>query len=208
MIEAALRARRSVRRFKPDRVPDELILRLLEGAVTAPSASNKQPWKFLIVQAPELIQRMAEAVRAATARVAEHIPETSRAAFLAYGDYFTRFEGAPVVIVPIYKALTILSNLVSDTLPALDRDHVEELEQASGCIGTALALQNLLLLAPELGLGASGMTGPLIARRELKALLEVPTSWDILALVPLGFPAEVPEPTARKPVSAVSRWFR
>jgi nitroreductase len=208
VIEEALRARRSVRCFKPDSVPEALIVRLLEGAISAPSASNKQPWKFLVVTRPELVRRMAESVREATARIALHIPESSRAAFLAYGDYFTRFENAPVVIVPIYKPLLLLSNLTAASIPEVDRDAIERLETSSGLIGTALALENLLLLAEELGLGASGMTGPLVARAELKQLLEVPASWDILALVPLGYPAETPAPTSRKAVHHVTRWFR
>ena len=208
MIEALLRQRRSVRRFKPDPVPEALVQRLIEGAVCAPSASNKQPWKFLLVENRALIEALAAAVRASTALVAQHIPEASQAAFERYGDYFTRFEHAPLVIVPIYKPLTLLSNLTSDDLPAAERAAIVQLEQDSGLVGTSLALGHLLLLAHELGLGASGMTGPLLARPALKRLLEVPPAWDIVALVPVGFPDEVPEPTERKPAHWVTRWFR
>jgi nitroreductase len=208
VIEQLLRERRSVRRFKPDRVPEALVERLIEAAVLAPSASNKQPWKFLVVENRALIERMASAVRTATALVAAHIPAASQPAFAHYGDYFTRFEHAPLVIVPIYKPLTLLSNLTTDDLPAPERTVIVELEQASGLIGTSLALGNLLLLAHELGLGASGMTGPLLARPELKQLLEIPPAWDIVALVPIGFPDEVPAPTERKPARLVTRWFR
>ncbi len=208
MIEELFRARRSVRRFKSEQVPEALVTRLIEGAITAPSASNKQPWKFLIVENRALIARMAEAVRGATALVAGYIPAESQAAFERYGDYFTRFEHAPLVVVPIYKPLTLLSNLTSSDLPAEARAAVEQLELDSGLIGTSLALGQLLLLAHELGLGASGMTGPLLARPELKALLQVPVSSDIAALVPLGFPDEVPTPTERKAASLVTRWFR
>ena len=208
MIEEALRRRRSIRRFKPDPVPPPLIERLLEAAITAPSASNKQPWKFLIVENRELVTKMASAVRRATALIAEHVPEASRAAFASYGDYFTRFEAAPVIIVPICKPLTLLSNLTDPTLPVATRDAIVQLEEESGLIGTSLALANILLLAEELGLGASWMTGPLVARAELKALLDVPMSWDIVALVPLGYPDEAPEPTERKPLKFVSRWYR
>lgn len=208
MIEELFRTRRSVRRFKPEPLPEALVMRLIEGAITAPSASNKQPWKFLVVQNRELIARMAEAVRAATQLVAQHIPGDSQLAFERYGDYFTRFEQAPLVIVPIFRPLTLLSNLTSPELPAPARASIEQLEVDSGLIGTSLALGQLLLLAHELGLGASGMTGPLVARAELKALLEVPSSWDIVALVPLGFPDETPAPTERKTAAAVTRWFR
>jgi nitroreductase len=208
MIEQLLRERRSVRRFKPDAVPEALVQRLIEGAISAPSASNKQPWKFLLVESRALIAELAEVVRVATAMVAGHIPETSQPAFERYGDYFTRFEHAPLVIVPIYKPLTLLSNLTSDDLPAQERATIAQLERDSGLIGTSLALGQLLLLAHELGLGASGMTGPLLARPELKRLLEVPPTWDIVALVPVGFPDEVPAPTERKAAHLVTRWFR
>jgi nitroreductase len=208
VIEELFRTRRSVRRFKPEPLPEALVARLIEGAITAPSASNKQPWKFLVVQNRELIARMAEAVRAATQLVAQHIPGDSQPAFERYGDYFTRFEQAPLVLVPIFRPLTLLSNLTSPDLPAPARASIEQLEVDSGLIGTSLALGQLLLLAHELGLGASGMTGPLLARTELKALLEVPSSWDIVALVPLGYPDETPTPTERKAAAAVTRWFR
>lgn len=208
MIEQLLRERRSVRRFKPDPVPEALVQRLIEGAICAPSASNKQPWKFLLVENAGLIGQLASAVRASTALVAQHIPQSSQAAFERYGDYFTRFEHAPLVIVPIYKPLTLLSNLVSDELPAPERATISQLERDSGLIGTSLALGQLLLVAHELGLGASGMTGPLLARPALKQLLEVPPTWDIVALVPVGFPDELPAPTERKPAHLVTRWFR
>ncbi len=208
MIEEALKSRRSVRRFRPDRVPEELVTRLIEGAILAPSASNKQPWKFLLLENRDLIGRLAHAVRTVTERLMGHMPESSRAAFAAYGDYFTRFESAPLVIVPIYKPLGILSHLTADTLEPTDRDAITRLEHDSGLIGTSLALQNLLLMAQELGLGASGMTGPLVARSELKRLLEVPELWEIVAFVPVGYPDEVPAVTARKPAHQVMRWFR
>jgi nitroreductase len=207
VIEELLRARRSVRRFRPDPVPRETVMRLIEGARLAPSASNKQPWRFLLVEKRELIVEMAARVRETTARIAGHIAQSSRAAFLAYGDYFTRFEQAPLVIVPLYKPLNVLSNLVASTLPEADALAIRAMEEQSGLIGTSLALENLLLLAHELGLGASGMTGPLVARAELRRLLEVPPSWDIVALVALGFAAEQPQPTERKPASQIVRWI-
>jgi nitroreductase len=203
-----LRARRSVRRFRSDPVPRDTITTLLEAAVLAPSASNKQPWRFLVVESRDRIRRMATAVRETTARIAAHIPEASRSAFAAYGDYFTRFELAPVVIVPIHRPLSILSNLV-ESAGAIDveRASIGRMEEQSGLIGTSLALENLLLMAHALGLGASGMTGPLVAEPTLREILEVPIGWGIVALVPVGFPDETPGATSRKPVDKVVRWL-
>lgn len=202
-----LRERRSVRRFKPEPPPRELIERLLEAATSAPSASNKQPWRFLVVTAPERIAAMAAAVREAVGGVAAHVDPSWRASFEAYGSYFTRFETAPVVIVPLHRPLQLLSHMVEERPEPAARARIAAMEESSGLMGTAMALENLLLAAPALGLGASGMTGPLLAADRLEALLEVPRGWRIAAVVPVGYPDEEPAPTARKPVASVTRWL-
>lgn len=206
-IYEAMRERRSVRRFKPEPVSRDVITSLVEAAITAPSASNKQPWRFLVVEDRGRIERMAAAVRDATALVSSHIPEASQPSFRAYGDYFTRFEGAPAVIVPIHRAMSVLSNLVDDALDDATRSTIRHMEEQSGLVGTSLAVMNLLLMAHALGLGASGMTGPLVAEPALRSILEIPEGWGIVALVPIGWPAEDPVVTDRKPVDKVVRWL-
>jgi len=202
-----LRARRSVRRYR-DVVPERaLVEQLFEAAVTAPSASNRQPWRFFVVESKPKIAAMAAAVRAAVERIAAHVEPASEPAFRAYGDYFTRFENAPLVVAPIFQGPRTLSHLVDDGLGEVDRASIAAMERDSGLIGVSLALQNILLMAPELGLGASAMTGPLVAAPELRAILEVPPSWSLVALVPLGYPDETPEPTDRKPVERVVKWI-
>ncbi len=206
-LHALFSTRRSVRRFKPDLPPREVIESLIASAVTAPSASNKQPWRFLVVQRRELIEAMAAAVRAAVERIALAIDPAFEASFRAYGDYFTRFENAPLTIVPLFRALTVLSNMTTDQLDAGDASAIRAMERDSGLIGTSLAIENLLLAAHAAGLGASGMTGPLVAARDLRALLHVPPSWELSALIPVGYPDETPLPTTRKPPENVTQWI-
>ena len=207
MIYELMKSRRSVRRFRPDRPPRDQIERLLDAAVTAPSASNKQPWRFLVVVNPKKIAELASFVRSAVDRIADHVEPTSRDAFRAYGDYFTRFEQAPVVIVALYRSLTILSNLIDASIDAGDRERIRGMEESSGLIGVSMAIENLLLSAHEMGLGASGMTGPLVASDQLKSALEVQPSWSIAALIPVGYPAEQPPATDRKPAHKVTTWI-
>lgn len=204
---ALLQSRRSVRSFRPDPLAHDLVTELLEAAIAAPSASNKQPWRFLVVEDRTRIAAMAAAVRDAVERISKNIPPESQPAFAAYGDYFTRFEHAPAVIVPIHRALHILSNLVGAALPPDEHAAIVAMEERSGLIGTSLALQNLLLMAHARGLGASGMTGPLVAAAALRSILDVPPGWDIVALVPIGWPAEEPAPPGRKSVDKVVRWL-
>ena len=54
----AIRRRRSIRKFKPDPIPDEIINQILEAARLAPSASNRQPWRFQIVKSPILREKI------------------------------------------------------------------------------------------------------------------------------------------------------
>lgn len=203
-----MRTRRSVRRFKAEAPPDEIIERLLSLAVTAPSASNKQPWRFIVVKVRDVIEEMETVVRAAVEDIAAHVPEESQPSFRAYGEYFTRFAHAPVVIVPIHRGHTVLSHLVDGDLDEGALGRIRAMERDSGLIGTSLALMNLLLGAHHLGLGASAMTGPLVAADRLASILHVPASWGIVALVPVGYPDEEARPTDRKSIEHVVRWIR
>ncbi len=207
-LEELLRTRRSVRRFKAEPPADETIERVLELATLAPSASNKQPWRFFVVTRREIIERMAGAVRDAVQRVAAHVPAESADAFRSYGDYFTRFEDAPVVVVPIHRGHAVLSNLVAETVDSESLRIIHAMERDSGLVGTSLALMNLLLAAHDVGLGASAMTGPLLAEPALREILAVPESWGIVALVPMGLADESPRATERKAAPKVTRWLR
>lgn len=207
-LEAILGARRSVRRFRTDPVPAARIERLLAAAVTAPSASNKQPWRFLVVERRATIDAMATAVRAEVAVLRRSVPPESEASFAAYGEYFTRFEHAPTVIVPIHRGHQVLSHLVAVDVGDERRRGIAAMERDSGLVGASLATMNLLLAASEGGLGASAMTGPLVAASQLREILEIPPSWGIVAVVAVGYSDEVPTPTDRKAVDKVVRWIR
>lgn len=205
-LDELLTTRRSVRKFKSVAPPREMVKKLIDLAVTAPSASNRQPWRFFATDDAKLIARMAAAVQAGIDEIAPRIPERFAEMFLSYGDYFVRFRNAPVVVAPIFQSSLILSNLVGDAVSQERRDNISNLEFNSGIVSTSLAIGNLLLAAHEAGLGASCLTGPLVAARELKALLDVPESWHIACLVALGYPDETPEARPRKAADKVLRW--
>lgn len=206
MIEELIRSRRSIRCFKAEAPQRDIIEHLIEMAIQAPSASNKQPWRFLIVQDKATIARMAIAVQAAVDRIVPHVRAEFMEAFRAYGNYFVRFQAAPIVIVPIFKELVVLSNLVDEAVAPADLAQIGDMEFNSGLISIGLALQNLMLYAHSIDIGTSCMTGPLLAADELRHELGVPDSWRIAALVPTGFPDELPTPTTRKSIDTVIRW--
>ena len=207
MIEELLRNRRSVRAFRNDPVPKEIIERIIAAGALAPSASNKQPWRFFVVTSKTKIVAMANAVKVAVDRIAKHVEPGAEVPFRSYGDYFTRFENAPVVIAPLFQSMSVLSNLVGGSIDEADHRRIVQMEQNSGIISASLAVQNMLLVTHELGLGASMLTGPLVAEDVLRVELRIPSSWALLGLIALGYPAEIPQMPQRKTVEKITRWF-
>lgn len=198
--ESVMRGRRTVRRFSRQTVERGQVEELIELATTAPSASNNQPWRFFVSDQRSLIESMAQAVQEEVDKVKSEMALSSRPAFEAYGDYFTRFAAAPVVIVPAYRPLSLLSQMVSpDPL-------IERLEEVSGLASTSLAVQNLLLAAHARGLGASCMSGPLLAAPRIETLLGIPQGWRMGMLIALGYAAEEPVAPPRKGLKTVLRW--
>ncbi len=97
--------------------------------------------------------------------------------------------------------------MVGRDLSAKDQRNIVFMEQQSGIVSASLAVENLLLMAHDLGLGASGLTGPLIAQDDLSDVLCIPEGWSIVALVAVGYPDELPKAPARKPAAEVTRWI-
>ena len=185
---ALMRERRSIRRFKADTLPDGTIDRLIEAARWAPSASNRQPFRFMAIEQPETRARMAELVRAAVRTSVERLPEEERARVATYAEDFVRFEPAPLVLVAYHRAGNLLTGWLG--LPP-ERD-------VGALASVSAAIMNLLLAAHALGLGACWMTGPLLAALELETLLGIPSGWSLSAVVPVGVPDERPPAPARR----------
>ncbi len=201
-----LASRRTIRRFRRDPVPRHVVERLIAAAVLAPSASNQQPWRFLATEDRTLLEALARRVEEKTALYGAHIPHVFRGQWEAYGDYFVRFRDAALVILCVWQPLAVLSNLLDGGLPEGERRGVEAMEVTSGLVSASLALENLLLAAHAMGLGASAMTGPLVAESDFRAAFGLPDRWRIAALVAVGYPAETPPPTPRRGPAQVLQW--
>jgi nitroreductase len=206
-----MRSRRSLRQFSPEAPPRELLLSLIDAAITAPSASNKQPWRFYVIRNAAMIRSMADYVQQAVVRIVPRLDDTAARQFAEYGRYFVRFVDAPVVIAPAYRPLQMLSHLMASSGGAGEDDElnaaIANMETLSGVVSTSLAIQNLLLAAHASGLGASCMSGPLLAARALEPLIGIAAGWRLACLIPLGYPGEAPGAPERKTGDTVTRWI-
>ena len=207
MILELMQKRRSIRRFKPDVPPDAAILKLIEAAVAAPSATNKQPWRFLIAKEKKHFEIMARAVEKARQHYLSLLNPEYRSEFAQYSVNFMNFQNAPVIILPIYRVFQGLSALVKEKAPQKEAVFLRTYEHDTALMGVSLAVQNILLMSEAVGLGACCMTGPLIARVEIEKCLPVPKGWQIAALIAVGYPDETPEHPGRKKLELVTRWL-
>ena len=207
MILELMQNRRSIRRFKPEVPPDAAILKLIEAAVAAPSATNKQPWRFLIAKQKKHFEIIAGAVDKARQKYLSLISSEYRSEFANYSLQFLSFQNAPVIILPIYRAFQGISAMVKQKSPEKETAFLRSYEHNTALMGVSLAIQNILLMSEAIGLGACCMTGPLIARVEIEKGLQVPEGWQIAAVIAVGYPDEKPEPPGRKKLEMVTRWL-
>jgi len=207
MILELMHNRRSIRRFKPEAPPDTDILKLIEAACAAPSATNKQPWRFWVVKKRKHFEIIAGAVAKARRNYLSLLSPDYRSEFEQYAVKFMSFENAPVVILPIYRASQGISALVKERSAEKEVGFLETYEHNTALMSVSLAIQNILLMSEAIGLGACCMTGPLIAGPEIEKGLRVPKGWQIAAVIAVGYPDEAPEPPGRKKLEWVTRWL-
>ena len=182
-------SRRSIRRYTERRLDRCLIEQLVQAACWAPSNHNRQGWKFVIFENRDEIAHLARRVHESLARALEAEPRLA-----AQSGEILHFAGgfaqAPVVILAMHKRAPAIGRGLLATAAA---------PLASGeAISTAMAVQNLLLAAHALGLGACVMTAPLLAAEVWSRLSDLPMGFEPTCLITLGYPAEAPRPLPRK----------
>ncbi|NNH73431.1 nitroreductase family protein [Nocardia uniformis] len=220
-----MRTMRAIRRLRPDPVPDELLIQLIEAATWAPSGGNGQGFRFVVVTDRERIAAVAKLWREVTTFYAEafgrirppgmtaEAHEKLGAAILFQRDHFHEtpalivacqdtseqaagFRGqaghvlATIARLGPRRALTILRNTPRAT-------------SLGSAASTYPAVQNLLLAARTLGLGATITTWHLLLESEFKAALDIPKSVQTYAIIPIGWPRGKLGPTSRRPPAEV-----
>ena len=182
--------RHSVRRYKQEPVPRELIETLLNVAIHAPSAHNRQPWRFRVVREGE----KSELATAMGARL--------RRDRLADGDPTTAIEADAA---RSYARITSAPTLIVTSLSMEDMDHYRDgkryqAEYLMAVQSVAMAGQNLLLSAHALGLGACWVCAPLFCPDTVRAVLALPPNWQPQGMITLGYPEGAGKIRSRHPL--------
>lgn len=189
-------SRRSIRRYLAKGIPDEIVQALLTAAIWAPSAHNRQPWRFVVMTEPEtkakLAGRMGQKLRhdLEADQVAEQIilKDVNRS--------YERITQAPLLI------LLCLTMADMDSYPD---EHRQQNEYVMAVQSTAMAAQNLLLAAHAYGLGGCWLCAPLFCPEVVQSALALPPDWQPQALLTLGYPAELKQKQRHPLASCVLR---
>jgi nitroreductase len=194
----AMMTQRAIRRVKPDPVDDAIVVKCIELGLRAPTGSNGQNWEFIVVKDRHVKDQFAKRYRQGWALYG---PMGKR---IAAGDesmlkilrsvqwQVEHFSEIPVLVIPCLRG--------GLRLPYVPTPFVSE----SSFFGSIYpSVQNLLLAARAMGLGASLITMPLWSVTSARKILGLPLSVTPICMIPLGWPRGRYGPTTRKPVEDV-----
>ena len=196
-LGSAIDQRRSICRYLQAPIDELVIERILVAATQAPSAHNRQPWRFAVLDDRASKVKLATAMGQRLRRDRTADGDDPQAIEYDVARSYTRITEAPVVIV------ACLDNRDMDRYPDGQRNTAEYLMAVQS---TAMAVQNLLLAAHCEGLGACVMCAPLFCPDSVSEGLSLPSEWNAQMLVTIGTPANAGKIRPRLPLAAIVRW--
>lgn len=182
---SAINKRTSVRRFRPDPVPREVIEQLLDCAVRAPNHKLTEPWRFAVLTGGAR-DRFAE-IR--TSHRLKRFSDPASAEALAGAEKVRRESLQTPVYIIVMAALS-----------------PDDLTREEDYAATMMATANLMIAAESVGLGTYLKSGGIMQDPGLIQLAGVPDRFRIVGVLSLGYPAEQETPRRRKPAAELTRW--
>lgn len=194
----AMETCRSIRRLRPDPVPDDLLMKLVEYATYAPSAGNSQNWRFIIVTDPEDRRWFRDMLVNAIGGRLSWVPEDGDMSPAArnqrmYRQFILEFDKIPAFIL----------STIENTFPSAEAPDPQFMWSS-----VYAATQNLLLAARALGLGAAMTTNHKENEPAVREHFGIPDNVGLGATIPIGYPIGRYGPLTRRPVAEVVRWNR
>jgi nitroreductase len=180
-ILKAIRERRSIRSYKPEKVSKEIITAIIEAGNNAPSAMNSQPWRFVVVEDEALHKKMTEASIPNAKKILEYVKTSNPERYQLITKRFEELED------PIYYSAPVIIFVIG--------------KGPYASLSCPLACENMMLAAHSLGLGSCWVQfGSLITdNREIKEALELKDDERIFGPIIIGYPQGIPEPPEKKP---------
>lgn len=202
-ISQLIKSRRSIRNFKPTKVPHHVIRAILNMARWAPSAHNAQPWRFVVIDDYEVKKKLATAMSEAwlSDMRKDEVPK-DKAERIVRLESWGRITQSPIVII---ACLTMEEMHKYPDSRRRKAEYVMAVQSVAACI------QNLLLMAHYYGLSACWICAPLFCQKALKKVLRLPNDFEPQTMIIMGYADEQPHPSPRKSLNeicAFNSWTR
>lgn len=185
-VKEAIMGRRSVRKYKKTPISEQDIREILDAGMMAPSASNLQPWYFVAVSRREELDRIMETMQKVSDAVMPSLED--------------RFKNYPQVVAETRHFISMLGDAPLCVLVFLFKDDElyarkeKELMQS-----TAAAIENMLLMAYDKGIGSCWMTSPLEAGLDTVLREQfAPDKGKMMAMLTFGYPDQTPKMPKRR----------
>ncbi|MEV6976707.1 coenzyme F420-0:L-glutamate ligase [Kitasatospora sp. NPDC093806] len=190
-IRQAVTQRRTVRSFTAEPVDPDAVRRAVAAAVTAPAPHHTTPWRFVLLETPEVRTRLLDAMLAAWRRDLAELDgwdEERIARRTARGDVL---RNAPYLVVPC---------LVADGSHDYPDERRSTAEREMFTVAIGAAVQNLLVTLAGEGYGSAWVSSTMFCRDTVRTALDLPASWDPMGAIAIGRPTTTPPPrTERDP---------
>ena len=196
-VQEAICARRSIRAYEATPIEPEHLRMILEAGRLAPSGCNVQPWRFIVVRDDETKRRLA--AEAMTLDQNQEMCRQAPVALVCLADTGT-YTQIPERMVELAEAdPSAAEPTIAKRTGRIIRGYFEAMqpeERASYmALNVAIALAHMMLQATALGYGTCWMGG--FDEAAARSLLGVPDGTNIVAITPLGVPAQQPPPRPR-----------
>ena len=205
-----INTRKSIRRYKDDPIPDEVLDKVLEAARWAPSGENEQPWKIIVVRDPETRRNIGEIAKVGSGQwvTAQYCLGKLQPRFAGIKDPETRDRVMKFMYtgeVSQFPAKAPVVLIIAGEI----KDMIDTPYDLCACA------ENILLEAHSLGLGGCWVHGPVASPRavnKIKGLVGMPTGigeYKVIAIISLGWPLEERKhPRPKKPLEDIVYWER
>ncbi len=190
-----IQVRRSIRRFKPDPVSNDAITELLEAARLAPSVSNLQSSRYVVIKSAQVKEQLEEYT----------LPfVTTAPVIIACCTDSNVWSTAQERWTELRESGAFNENLldVEKIIEYKKRGPFDkETAKAHLWLNAAIAIEHMALRAVDLGLGSCWIT--ILDREKIKNILELDNRYDVVALLPIGYPNQSPTPRPRLPFNQI-----
>ncbi|HEY8875107.1 MAG TPA: nitroreductase family protein [Desulfosporosinus sp.] len=190
-IKMAMMERRSIRKYKSDPVPDDMLQELLEAARLAPSGTNQQPWRFIVIKNQEVKERVQAAA------FQQKFLSQAPVLLVCCADLTTYAHNTRKRLQELIDA-GVFGPEAFDSYPDIDKPKDSNTLKAfipHAMLNVGIAMEHIALRAVSLGLGTCWVQ--LMKAKQISQILELPEHLVITGLMPVGFPDQNPAPRPR-----------